>query len=70
MISAALKFLSKYSRKFKDHPLFVGWVFHVPIVIISTAEATEFVLGSTTEIEKSRFYDLLHDWLGTGLLTR
>ncbi|XP_003744153.1 cytochrome P450 4c3 [Galendromus occidentalis] len=66
---AIFNFLLRVTREFKEYPTFMGWVFHVPILFVTTPESMEFVMSSTTLIEKSRFYELLHDWLGTGLLT-
>lgn len=40
------------------------------IVCISRPDDIEKLLRSTELIDKSTDYDLLHKWLGTGLLTR
>lgn len=38
-------------------------------LVICDPKAAEFLLGSTSILEKSYEYKYLHSWLGTGLLT-
>lgn len=38
-------------------------------MLVTDAKDLEFILTSKTLIEKSDIYDMLHPWLGTGLLT-
>ncbi|KAF2895541.1 hypothetical protein ILUMI_10635 [Ignelater luminosus] len=40
-----------------------------PRLVICDPKAAEFLLGSTSILEKSYEYKFLHSWLGTGLLT-
>lgn len=46
-----------------------AWNMHMPVINIVTAEDAEIILTSNTQLDKSIIYDLLHKWLGTGLLT-
>nr|ASU43935.1 cytochrome P450 CYP4 [Eriocheir sinensis] len=45
------------------------WLGPRPLVLISTSEDTEVLLSSPKHLDKSRDYNFLHPWLGTGLLT-
>ncbi|XP_073990999.1 cytochrome P450 4C1-like isoform X2 [Rhodnius prolixus] len=45
------------------------WVGNMLAVCLSDAEDCEIVLKDTTHLTKSVIYNLLHSWLGTGLLT-
>lgn len=38
-------------------------------IVVTNAKDLEFILTSKTLIDKSDIYDMLHPWLGTGLLT-
>ncbi|KAB0797319.1 hypothetical protein PPYR_08313 [Photinus pyralis] len=40
-----------------------------PRLVVCDPKTAEFVLSSTTIIDKSYEYNFFHDWLGTGLLT-
>ncbi|KAK3858560.1 hypothetical protein Pcinc_035258 [Petrolisthes cinctipes] len=44
------------------------WIGPVPMIILSSAKAVEALFSSRVNIDKSREYDALHPWLGTGLL--
>ncbi|XP_014206462.1 cytochrome P450 4C1-like [Copidosoma floridanum] len=54
----------------KDYyPIFRLTSMHLSVVNIQHPDDAEVLLSSTTHIEKSALYDLLHPWFGTGLLT-
>ncbi|KAG4068382.1 hypothetical protein HA402_007902 [Bradysia odoriphaga] len=46
-----------------------AWFGTLPYVFVSEASKVETIMGSPKHIDKSRDYDFLHPWLGTGLLT-
>ncbi|KAJ6637287.1 Cytochrome P450 4c3, partial [Pseudolycoriella hygida] len=46
-----------------------AWFGLLPYVFVSDAAKVETIMGSPKHIDKSRDYDFLHPWLGTGLLT-
>ncbi|XP_075163186.1 cytochrome P450 4d8-like [Haematobia irritans] len=48
--------------------LFKMWVFNRLIVVCGDAEINEYLLTSSTHISKHHLYDVLHYWLGSGLL--
>lgn len=50
-------------------PVLRVWIGPFPMFMLYTAEGAEALLSSTRLIGKSREYDFLHSWLGTGLLT-
>lgn len=45
------------------------WLGTLPYVLVSDAAKCETIMGSPKHIDKSRDYDFLQPWLGTGLLT-
>ncbi|GFQ78084.1 cytochrome P450 4V2 [Trichonephila clavata] len=49
--------------------LFCIYVLFKPFIIFFKPETVEVLLSSTTLIDKSKEYELLSPWLGTGLLT-
>ncbi|XP_072761647.1 cytochrome P450 4C1-like isoform X3 [Anoplolepis gracilipes] len=51
------------------YPIWKAWGFFIPVVSIRHPDDVETILSSTKHIEKSRLYDSLLPWLGTGLLT-
>ncbi|XP_025264314.1 cytochrome P450 4C1 isoform X2 [Camponotus floridanus] len=51
------------------YPIFKVWSFSIFMVFIRHPDDLETILSNTNHIEKSFFYDPLHPWLGTGLLT-
>ncbi|KAF5277780.1 hypothetical protein FQR65_LT03760 [Abscondita terminalis] len=54
-------------KQFKSiFKVYLGWL---PRLIIHDQKSAEFVLSSTTIIDKSYEYNFLKPWLGTGLLT-
>ena len=53
----------------KHSPIILVWLFQQPQVRILTPETAQCVLSSNININKSRIYDNLQPWLGTGLIT-
>lgn len=45
------------------------WMGPQPLVILFSPETAEDMLSSNKIIEKAMFYDFIHSWVGTGLLT-
>ncbi|ALC40922.1 Cyp4e2 [Drosophila busckii] len=45
------------------------WLGYQPNILITNPKHLEFILNSNALIQKSDLYDLLHPWLGLGLLT-
>lgn len=45
------------------------WIGYHPLIIIAEPKDIEFILTHNTFIHKSEIYDMLHPWLGEGLLT-
>uniref|UniRef100_A0A8D8RJ80 Cytochrome P450 4C1 n=1 Tax=Cacopsylla melanoneura TaxID=428564 RepID=A0A8D8RJ80_9HEMI len=60
-------FVSEQCATYKGS--FVLWVGPYPKVYFLTPENTQTILSSTEYIDKSLEYNLLDDWLGTGLVT-
>ncbi|XP_039270071.2 cytochrome P450 4V2-like [Styela clava] len=61
-------------KMIKDRPnqedeVGIGWMGMKPVIVILGPKSAETLLHSTNHIKKSFFYDFLHSWLGTGLLT-
>ncbi|XP_068215979.1 cytochrome P450 4c3-like isoform X3 [Palaemon carinicauda] len=50
-------------------PLVRAWLGPRPMVMLCGASRAEVILSSQKHIDKSRDYNFLHPWLGTGLLT-
>ncbi|XP_036143276.1 cytochrome P450 4V2-like [Monomorium pharaonis] len=44
-------------------------MFFYGLVSIRHPDDLEIILSSTKDIDKSRLYEVLHPWLGMGLLT-
>ncbi|XP_063240074.1 cytochrome P450 4C1-like [Bacillus rossius redtenbacheri] len=64
------RMLEAYLERNKKYgPIFRGWVGPMPVVNISDPEYLEVLLSSPKHLEKGYLYQLLHPWLGTGLLT-
>ncbi|XP_025262469.1 cytochrome P450 4C1-like isoform X1 [Camponotus floridanus] len=61
------KLLCAFSNVY--YPIFKISIFSIFIVFIRHPDDLETILSSTNHIEKGFFYDALHSWLGTGLLT-
>ncbi|XP_036146947.1 cytochrome P450 4C1-like isoform X2 [Monomorium pharaonis] len=51
------------------YPIFKAWMFLYCLVSIRHPDDLEVILSSTKDIDKSRLYEVLHPWLGMGLLT-
>ncbi|GFT27487.1 cytochrome P450 4c3, partial [Nephila pilipes] len=45
------------------------WQIYNPFVSIYHADTVEVVLNHSIELKKAWFYEFLHPWIGTGLLT-
>ncbi|XP_022691128.1 cytochrome P450 4C1-like isoform X2 [Varroa jacobsoni] len=54
---------------YREKGAFRVWVGAHPFVMLSDPQAAEVLLTSNKHIEKAQSYELLHPWLGTGLLT-
>ncbi|XP_071653024.1 cytochrome P450 4C1-like isoform X2 [Temnothorax longispinosus] len=52
-----------------QYPIFKIWEIFLPVVFIHQPDDLEAILTSSKHIEKSFFYNILHPWFGTGLLT-
>ncbi|XP_036142988.1 cytochrome P450 4C1 isoform X2 [Monomorium pharaonis] len=61
------EFLITFSVQY--YPIFKVWIFLYGIVSIRHPDDLETILSSTRDIDKSRIYEMLHPWLGMGLLT-
>ncbi|XP_072761683.1 cytochrome P450 4C1-like [Anoplolepis gracilipes] len=62
-----MKLFIKLSNDY--YPIGKIWGVFIPVVGIRHPDDLETILSNMKHIEKSRGYDLLHPWLGTGLLT-
>ncbi|CAL1679447.1 unnamed protein product [Lasius platythorax] len=49
--------------------IFIYWIGFIPFISLHKPEFLEIILPSTVNIEKGEAYNLLHSWLGKGLLT-
>ncbi|XP_061388493.1 cytochrome P450 4e2-like [Musca vetustissima] len=56
-------------ENFYKYGNFRAWIGYYLYLIISEPEDVEYVLASTDLIGKSDVYDMMHPWLGDGLLT-
>lgn len=63
MLTVLQKFIDTYGRRYKL------WLGIQPYIVIANASDFEKILSSATEIEKSADYEVVHRWLGFGLLT-
>ncbi|CAG9864835.1 unnamed protein product [Phyllotreta striolata] len=57
----------KRSKEF--YPIYKLWSLNVGMVHVFNPDDMELILSNSKYNQKSFFYSLLHDWLGTGLLT-
>ncbi|XP_001356361.3 cytochrome P450 4e3 [Drosophila pseudoobscura] len=48
---------------------FVFWIGYTPHLAVTNPKHLEYILNSQSLIQKSTIYELLHPWLGYGLLT-
>ena len=53
----------------RGNHLAVLWLAWKPVIRSAKSEHAKMVLGSQLHMEKASFYDFLHEWLNTGLLT-
>lgn len=60
-----------YFRKssIKYYPIYKYWFGPCPVINLLCPEDIEILLSTTKHSTKSQIYDVLHPWLGTGLLT-
>ncbi len=63
MLTVLQKFIDTYGRRYKL------WLGIQPYIVIANASDFEKILNSPTQIEKSADYEVVHRWLGFGLLT-
>lgn len=61
--------ISGFHATFQKHGMHRVYNGLSPLIILYRAEFVEEVLRSNTLLKKGLVYDLLHPWLGTGLLT-
>ncbi|RZB40442.1 cytochrome P450 monooxygenase CYP4Q9, partial [Asbolus verrucosus] len=61
------KTVRKWSVEY--YPIYQNWAAHITVANILDPHDFETILSSPKHIEKSQLYDMLHHWLGTGLLT-
>lgn len=66
MIFGAIRGFHATFQRFGRHVIYVGFR---PLVVVYKAEYVEEVLSSNKILTKGNQYELLHGWLGTGLLT-
>ncbi|GIZ01910.1 cytochrome P450 4V2 [Caerostris extrusa] len=66
---SVLQSIAGYYQLFPKSPLVCFWMSYMPIIILRTAEAVEAFISGTKNMEKSSEYNMVHPWLGTGLLT-
>ncbi|XP_072761631.1 cytochrome P450 4C1-like [Anoplolepis gracilipes] len=62
-----MKLLFKLTDNY--YPIFKVWGIFIPVVSIRHPDDLETILSNMKHIEKSLGYDMLHPWLGRGLLT-
>ncbi|GFR06512.1 cytochrome P450 4V2 [Trichonephila clavata] len=58
-----------YNSMFLKNKISNIWQIYYPFISIYHADTVEVVLNHSTELKKAWFYELLHPWIGTGLLT-
>ncbi|XP_042911172.1 cytochrome P450 4V2 [Parasteatoda tepidariorum] len=69
LTAVILQYLNGLFHLYKNEVLFSIWIGYTPFICLNKPEAVEEVLGGRKINEKAWFYDWLHCWLGTGLLT-
>lgn len=61
---------NRVSKAYKTYgPLLRVWFGFLPVFVAFRPEDLQIILGSKKHTEKSRFYKLLHNFLGDGLIT-
>nr|UOU03280.1 cytochrome P450 4V23/24-2 [Brachionus rubens] len=63
------KQMKEFAKMFKDEPLFRLWLGTKPSYVFHKGDYVEVLFSSSKNTQKSKQYDFLHSWLGTGLLT-
>lgn len=58
-----------YTEVYKRERIFRIWLGWEPLLILWKPETVETVLSHNFLLDKSSEYNMLHSWLGTGLLT-
>ncbi|XP_035221744.1 cytochrome P450 4V2-like [Stegodyphus dumicola] len=58
-----------YMQIFRKENVTNLWQFYIPFITVYKADSVEMILNHSTQLKKAWFYDLLHPWLGLGLLT-
>ncbi|KFM65254.1 Cytochrome P450 4V2, partial [Stegodyphus mimosarum] len=58
-----------YTQIFRKENVVNLWQFYIPFITVYKADSVEMILNHSTQLKKAWFYDLLHPWLGLGLLT-
>ncbi|XP_055947713.1 cytochrome P450 4c3-like [Argiope bruennichi] len=61
--------LTGFNKVFSKNGISNIWQIHYPFVSVFQADAVEAILNHSTELKKAWFYDLLHPFIGHGLLT-
>ncbi|KFM65253.1 Cytochrome P450 4V2, partial [Stegodyphus mimosarum] len=62
-------FINGYMQIFMKENVTNIWQFYIPFITVYKADSVEMILNHSTQLKKAWFYDLLHPWLGLGLLT-
>ncbi|CAG9864834.1 unnamed protein product [Phyllotreta striolata] len=62
-------FIRDRKRAVEYYPIFKLWSLDAAGVFVMSPDDIELVLNNSKHINKSLFYNFLHSWLGTGLLT-
>nr|UOU03282.1 cytochrome P450 4EC1 [Brachionus rubens] len=61
--------LLEIPKLFKNEPFWCNWVGTYPVIIVHNSDVVEEFFNSSKHTEKAWQYNLVHPWLGTGLLT-
>lgn len=61
-----MKFINNNSKKYGG--MYRVWILQQLAVFSSDPQDLEVILSSPQHITKNNLYELLHQWLGTGLL--
>ncbi|XP_018393740.1 PREDICTED: cytochrome P450 4C1-like [Cyphomyrmex costatus] len=51
------------------HPIYKLWASYYPVIMISHPDDVETILSNMKHLEKSKLYDFLRPWIGSGLAT-
>ncbi|XP_067213620.1 cytochrome P450 4C1 [Linepithema humile] len=71
LFQGSLEDIWKNWRSLSDdfYPITKFWMFFTPAVLIRHPDHVEKILSNVKYINKSYWYEILHPWFGTGLLT-